>query len=122
TYGTFPRNFLRGPGYINFDLAFAKTTAITERLKLEFRAEFFNIFNHANFLDPRVINNGDGTFAGGAPGANINSAAFGQVTGTYDPRIIQFGLRLSFYAGCFVATLVRQEFRRVRVQVILLTT
>jgi hypothetical protein len=96
TYGTFPRNFLRGPGYVNFDLAFAKTTAITERLKLEFRAEFFNIFNHANFLDPRVINNGDGTFAGGASGTNINSGAFGQITGTYDPRIIQFGLRLAF--------------------------
>ena len=96
TYGTYPRNFLRGPGYVNFDLAFAKTTAITERLKLEFRAEFFNIFNHANFLNPNVINNGDGTFAGGAPGTNINSGSFGQITGTYDPRIVQFGLRLAF--------------------------
>src|SRR5262249_17801734 len=70
TYGTFARNSMRGPGYINFDLAFAKTTAINERLKLEFRAEFFNIFNHANFLDPRVVNNGDGTFAGGGAGSN----------------------------------------------------
>lgn len=96
TYGSFPRNFLRGPHYINFDLAFSKTTAITERAKIEFRAEFFNIFNHANFLDPRVINNGDGTFAGGAQGTNINSGGFGQITGTYDPRIIQLALRLSF--------------------------
>jgi hypothetical protein len=97
TYGSYPRNLLRGPGYVNFDLAFAKTTAITERLKLEFRAEFFNIFNHANFLNPNVINNGDGTFAGGAPGTNINSqTGFGQIGGTYDPRIIQFGLRLAF--------------------------
>jgi hypothetical protein len=97
TYGTYPRNFLRGPGYVNFDLAFAKTTAINERLKLEFRAEFFNIFNHANFLNPNVINNGDGTFASGAPGTNINSTSgFGQISGTYDPRIIQFGLRLAF--------------------------
>ena len=96
TYGTLPRNFLRGLGYVNFDLAVSKTTAITERLKLEFRAEFFNLFNHANFLNPSVVNNGDGTLAGGAAGTNINSSSFGQITGTYDPRIIQFGLRLAF--------------------------
>jgi hypothetical protein len=97
TYGTLPRNLLRGPSYVNVDLAFSKTTTITERMKLEFRAEFFNLFNHANFLDPRVVNNGDGTFAGGASGTNINSSGkFGQITGTYDPRIIQLALRLSF--------------------------
>jgi hypothetical protein len=96
TYGTLPRNLLRGPGYVNVDMAFSKTTSITERVKLEFRAEFFNLFNHANFLDPRVVNNGDGTLAGGAPGTNINSGQFGQITGTYDPRIIQLALRLSF--------------------------
>jgi hypothetical protein len=82
TYGTLARNFLRGPGYINFDLALSKTTAlIGERTKLEFRAEFFNIFNHANFLNPVT---------------NINSGQFGQVTSTHDPRIIQLALRLSF--------------------------
>jgi outer membrane receptor protein involved in Fe transport len=98
TYGTLPRNFLRGPGYVNLDLAFSKTTPLRgERMKLEFRAEFFNIFNHANFQNP----GGDGT-----AGANINSPLFfGQIltTGvgsgqTYDPepRIIQLALRLSF--------------------------
>jgi hypothetical protein len=96
TYGTLPRNYLRGPGYVNFDLAFSKTTAITERVKIEFRAEFFNIFNHANFLNPGVINNGNGTFAGGGPGTNPNSSLFGQITSTYDPRIIQLAMRLSF--------------------------
>jgi len=96
TYGSLPRNFLRGKGYVNFDTAISKTTAITERLKIEFRAEFFNLFNHANFLNPNVVNNGDGTLAGGAAGTNINSGSFGQITGTYDPRIIQFGLRFSF--------------------------
>ncbi|HWW17146.1 MAG TPA: TonB-dependent receptor [Candidatus Saccharimonadales bacterium] len=96
TYGTLPRNFFRGPGYINFDLEFSKTTAITERLKLEFRSEFFNIFNHANFQNPGVNGNGN----------NINSAQFGQITSTGvgstaatidpQPRIIQLALRLSF--------------------------
>lgn len=97
TYGTLPRNFLRGPGYVNFDMAFSKTTPLVgERIKLEFRAEFFNILNHVNFQNP----GGDGT-----NGTNINSSQFGQIlsTGvgsgsTYDPqpRIIQLALRLSF--------------------------
>ena len=82
TYGTLPRNFLRGPGRTNFDLALAKTTALYgERLKLEFRAEFFNILNHAEFSNPDT---------------NINSGTFGQILTTADPRIIQLALRLSF--------------------------
>lgn len=82
TYGTLPRNFLRGPGRTNFDLALSKTTSLyQERLKLEFRAEFFNILNHAEFSNPDT---------------NINSGTFGQITTTADPRIIQLALRLSF--------------------------
>ena len=102
TYGTLPRNFFRGPGYINFDLAFSKTTDITERVKFEFRAELFNLFNHTNFANPGVINNGNGpnngsvTFSGGAGGNDPNSSLFGQITSTYDPRIIQLAGRLSF--------------------------
>jgi hypothetical protein len=91
-----PRNFLRGPGYINFDMAFSKTTAITERTKLEFRAEFFNLFNHVNFLNPGVTNTGNGVYSGDLGGTNPNSSLFGQITSTYDPRIIQLALRLSF--------------------------
>jgi outer membrane receptor protein involved in Fe transport len=97
TYGTLPRNYLRGPGYINLDMAFSKTTAITERMKLEFRAEFFNIFNHANFLSPGVTNNNNGTYTGGGVGTNPNNPAqFGQITSTYDPRIIQLAARITF--------------------------
>jgi outer membrane receptor protein involved in Fe transport len=96
TYGTLPRNFFRGPGYVNFDLAFSKTTDITERVKFEFRAEFFNLFNHTNFANPGIINNANGTFAGGAGGNDPNSSLFGQITSTYDPRIIQLAGRLSF--------------------------
>jgi hypothetical protein len=65
TYGTLPRNFLRGPGFVNFGMAFSKTTPLVgERTKLEFRAEFFNIFNHSNFQTSNT---------------NINSGQFGQV-------------------------------------------
>jgi hypothetical protein len=81
TYGTLPRNFLRGPGRTNLDLTFAKTTAITERLKLEIRGDFFNIFNHAEFNNPVTT---------------ITSRKFGQVIDTAAPRIIQLAARFSF--------------------------
>lgn len=96
TYGTLPRNYLRGPGYINLDMAFSKTTAITERVKFEFRVEFFNIFNHANFTNPGITNLGNSVFQGSGPGTNITSSQFGQITSTYDPRIIQLAGRISF--------------------------
>jgi len=96
TYGTLPRNFFRGPSYVDFDLAFSKTTAITERVKFELRAEFFNILNHANFANPGIINSGNGIYSGGAGGTNPNSSLFGQITSTYDPRIIQLAGRVSF--------------------------
>lgn len=82
TYGSLPRNALRGPGRTNVDLAIAKSTQlIGEKLNMEFRAEFFNIFNHAEFRDPST---------------NPASSLFGQVTTTWDPRIIQFGIKLGF--------------------------
>jgi len=96
TYGTLPRNFLRGPGYTNFDVSFSKTTALTEKLSLEFRGDFFNIFNHTNFTNPGVVNNLNGTFSGGGVGTNINNPQFGQITSTFDQRIIQLAFRLSF--------------------------
>ncbi|MGB8011620.1 MAG: TonB-dependent receptor [Terriglobales bacterium] len=90
TYGLH-RNSLRGPGLTNLDIALAKTTAITERFKLEFRAEFFNALNHTEFAQPTLNNNA----------TNINSLIFGQVTttGTFrtsGPRIGQLALRLTF--------------------------
>jgi len=82
TYGTVPRNFLRGPGLTNVDLAVSKTTGfMQERLKLELRVEFFNLFNHAEFSNPDT---------------NISSSGFGQILTTADPRIIQIAARVSF--------------------------
>jgi outer membrane receptor protein involved in Fe transport len=92
TYGTLPRNFLRGPGRTNLDMTFSKSTAITERLKLELRGDFFNVFNHAEFANPST---------------SIASSNFGRITRTGDPtigvapadpkqRIIQIGAKISF--------------------------
>jgi len=92
TYGL-PRNSLRGPGLTNLDIALAKTTAITERFKLEFRAEFFNALNHPEFGQP--------TLTSPNTTANIDSPTFGQITTTGSiraaaPRIGQLALRLTF--------------------------
>jgi len=82
TYGTYPRNYLRRPHRGNLDFAVAKKTAIFgERLNAEFRVEFFNIFNHAEFELPTL---------------NVLDPSFGQISSTYDPRIIQLALRLTF--------------------------
>ena len=51
-YGNMGRNSLLGPTYKQWDLAIYKTTAITERLNMELRAEFFNLLNHPNFANP----------------------------------------------------------------------
>jgi hypothetical protein len=51
-YGNLGRNALQGPPFKQWDLAIYKNTSITERLKLQLRAEFFNILNHPNFANP----------------------------------------------------------------------
>ncbi len=79
--GNANRRFFHGPGLNNWDLAVHKVTNVTERLKLEFRAEFFNVLNHAQF-------NG--------PSGDISSSTFGTVTGASDPRIGQMALKLYF--------------------------
>jgi len=90
TYGLH-RNTLRGPSLTNLDLALAKTTSITERVKLEFRVEYFNALNHPEFAQPT---SGNGT-------ANLDSPTFGQVTTTGNfkaatPRIGQLAMRITF--------------------------
>ncbi|HXM47369.1 MAG TPA: TonB-dependent receptor [Pyrinomonadaceae bacterium] len=82
TYGSLPRNSFRGPGRTNLDLGIAKVTPIfREKLSMEIKAEFFNVLNHTEFANPST---------------NISSSLFGQITTTFDPRIIQFGLKLIF--------------------------
>ena len=81
TYGSLPRNYLRGPGRTNVDLAVSKTLLLTGSLALEIRADFFNLLNHAEFFSPNT---------------NINDPSFGQVQDTAEPRLIQIGVRFKF--------------------------
>lgn len=93
TFGNAGRNIITGPPFKNFDFALIKDTRVAEAANIEFRAEFFNVFNHPNFALP----------------ANIESAPnFGAISQTPDvaqnnvglgsggPRLIQFGLKFSF--------------------------
>jgi len=80
-FGNAGRNILIGPGIQQWDVSVIKRNPITEKMNLEFRAEFFNMFNHPNF---------------GTPGATIATDAFGQLTSAASPRDIQFGLKLKF--------------------------
>jgi hypothetical protein len=87
-YGNLGRNTVTGPGLSSFDFTLLKTTSLTEQMKLEFRAEFFNLLNHANFFFP-IINvfNSSRDYSGNA----------GRITGTStDNRQIQLGMKLIF--------------------------
>jgi hypothetical protein len=90
TEGDARRRYFHGPGINNWDFALLKNTMITERFNLQFRAEFFNIFNHTQFLTPSGIT-GFNTTTGAA-----TSQSFGFVPGAAAPRIGQLSLKLNF--------------------------
>ena len=78
------RRFFTGPGILNTDLALLKNTKIVESQQLQFRAETFNLFNHAQFdnLSGQVDNTGQG--------------GFGYIHSARDPRIMQIALKYIF--------------------------
>ena len=87
TYGNAGRNTLQGPRLVTTDLSLAKKFALTERLDLKFRAEFFNILNHTNFNTPNPV-----VYAAATGGP---SPTAGVITSTATTsRQIQFGLKL----------------------------
>lgn len=93
-FGSTGRNILTGPGMVNFDLSVFRQFAITERFKLEFKAESFNFTNTPHFLNPganasNMALNADGTIRSLGNFMSITAAQ-------NDERQIRFGLRLSF--------------------------
>ena len=89
SFGDAGRNSLVGPSFVNFNFSIIKNFTLTERFKLQFRTEFFNIFNHTNLA---------------LPNANFDQPTAGVITSTINQaqlqaqtsRLIQFALRLSF--------------------------
>jgi len=82
--GNSSRTVLYGPGFANTDFSAVKYFPLPfrEGMRLDFRAEFFNLFNHPQFFQP---------------GSDVDSSDFGKITATVNnPRLIQFALKLSF--------------------------
>jgi hypothetical protein len=80
-YGNLGAWILTGPGVAICDFSLFKTTAIRERVRVQFRAEFFNLFNRVNFSNPST---------------NLNAGTFGRITGAAAPREVQLGLKLIY--------------------------
>ena len=82
TFGNAGRGMFRAPGQWTVDFSLFKDIPITERYKLQFRSEFFNLLNHANFNGPTT---------------NLDSAAYGTIRGTtVNARLVQFALKFMF--------------------------
>jgi hypothetical protein len=80
-FGDAGRNIARGPSYTNVDVSLVRTFALPSAMRLQFRAEAFNVANHANF---------------GLPVADLNSPNFGRILSAGPPRLLQFALKLTF--------------------------
>ncbi|HEY1949962.1 MAG TPA: hypothetical protein VGG97_23330 [Bryobacteraceae bacterium] len=90
SFGNVGLNTLEGPGVVNWDLSALKTFLVGEKRRFEFRAEAFNVANHANFLfaAPGPQNSNNATVLG--------TPSFGYVTAARAPRQIQFGLKFYY--------------------------
>jgi len=87
--GNVGKNRFFGPSYNNWDMVMSKDTTITERLKLQFRTEVFNLFNRTQFDQPGNLYQDPGTFG-------FSTATISQPDGTTSARQLQFGLKLLF--------------------------
>lgn len=89
TIGNSARTSVRAPGFHNWDLTAAKAFPIAERVRMQFRAEFYNAFNHTQFSAFDTAARFD------ARGQQVN-ARFGEMTAARAPRLIQLALRVTF--------------------------
>ena len=79
--GNIGQGAIRGPGNLRFDLSLGKNFAITEKMRLQVRADGFNAFNHANFIGLSTA---------------VDNPRFGKFTSTRGARVVQFSTRLTF--------------------------
>ena len=94
-FGDLGRNAVRGPSTVNFDAALSRLFKLTERFSLQARLDAFNVFNIVNFvgaISPAGTVTGYSTLS-----TNMNSTAnFGRVQSAFDPRILQFSMKVIF--------------------------
>ena len=97
TFGNVGRDTLTGPGLTELDFALAKSTTIHERLRAQFRAEFFNVLNHSNFTTPNAVVYSSGPTPKTPTAAAVGSPTAGVISATATTsRQVQFGLKLLF--------------------------
>jgi hypothetical protein len=100
-FGSLPKNFGRTMPYYETDLDFNKKfSAMNDKIKVEFRSEIYNIFNHTNLYLP---GGSGGSTATGTTGSTtsftpqpVTGGSGGTITGTFEPRIVQFGLKIIY--------------------------
>jgi len=93
-YGNSAIGIATGPGQFNWDISIVKNTQITERVRMQFRSDFYNAFNHPQFAPPQGTNFGTVGFENIA---NFTGPTGNQITFTsVNPRLIQFGLHFFF--------------------------
>jgi hypothetical protein len=90
TFGSLGNTNLLGPAYFNIDLALSRMFSVTEKQRIEIRAEAFNIQNRVNFSNPATI-----TYPNG-PTAALTNNTFGRITADVSPRIMQFAIKYVF--------------------------
>src|SRR5262249_9000238 len=81
TFGNSGRNVIIGPGFQNIDLTLSRRFRLSDSTRMQFRTDFYNAFNHPNFVPPPTMQN----FA--------DSSDFGALFVAKSPRIVQFGLK-----------------------------
>jgi len=81
TFGNVGKDALEGPGLVAWDMGIFKNFPFRERYRIQFRAEFFNTLNRANFTNPSN---------------SVTAGAFGSITSAADPRIGQLALKVLF--------------------------
>jgi TonB dependent receptor len=95
-FGTAPRDLVRGPGTWQIDLSANKEISLPERWALEFRAEFYNVFNHPQLGQPQSTFNPSNTTGFGSVINTVNTLSPVTPVGSGTPREMQFALRLEF--------------------------
>jgi hypothetical protein len=99
TFGNLSRNAINGPDNINLDVSLSRQFKITERFSLQARADAFNMLNHTNFagaISPAGTVSSYPTFSSGTNNNRLNAGTFGRIPSAFDPRIMQFALKLFF--------------------------
>jgi hypothetical protein len=94
TFGNIGRNAFRGPHTVNFDVALSRIFKITERYSVQARMDAFNVVNHTNFagaISPAGTVTSYSTLSN-----NFSAGTFGRVQSAFDPRILQFAMKLYF--------------------------